>query len=267
MKVYCAEAGGWLPRIYDWIKDENMKGYCAEMRQFDLIFKARPNIPKFNILFSFFSSQDTSKYMPFAKNLLIDSGAFSLQKKKSLTHTQADKFFKDYLKFVEQNYENPIIQGFFELDIQNIIGYDAVKQYRKELFEVTDKIIPVWHKSEKMNEFKRMTFEYDWIGVSSVSDREVKREAYPKLINYSHKNNCKIHGLGMLNQKLLKQLPFDSVDGTSWFKVARFGRRKGRKVNSKYIYDNQYELTFIELIEHIKFQEEMYNYWKGVHND
>lgn len=62
-------------------------------------------------------------------------------------------------------------------------------------------------------------------------------------------------------------MPFDSVDGTGWFTMARFGRRNGKKINSDYIYNHQYELTFAELMEHIRFQEKMYNKWRWYHND
>ena len=80
MLVYGAEAGSWFSKIFEWSK-KNMLVYCAEMRQMDLVLNIQNNIPKFNVLFSFYASQDVSKYMKFAKNILVDSGAFSLQKR------------------------------------------------------------------------------------------------------------------------------------------------------------------------------------------
>ena len=266
MLVYAAEVANGFSKIFEWSK-KNMLVYCAEMSQMNLVINNQNNFPKFNVLFSFYASQDVSKYMKFAKNLLVDSGAFSLQKRTKLTSQEADKYFKKYCKFIEENHTNPVIQGFFELDIPKQIGYDQVKEYRKELFEITDKIIPVWHKEYGVNEFKKLTYDYDYISVSCVKHRSIKKEAYPKYVGYCHKNNCKIHGLGLLQEKILNKVPFDSVDGTSWFKMARFGRKNGKKINSDHIYNNQYELTFAELMEHIRFQEKMYNKWRWYHND
>lgn len=266
MLVYGAEAGSWFSKIFEWSK-KNMLVYCEETRKMDLVLNSQNNFPKFNVLFSFYASQDVPRYMKFAKNILVDSGAFSLQKRTKLTSQEADKYFKKYCKFIEENHTNPVIQGFFELDIPEQIGYEQVKEYRKELFEITDKIIPVWHKEYGVNEFKKLTYDYDYISVSCVKHRSIKKEAYPKYVGYSHKNNCKIHGLGLLQEKILNKVPFDSVDGTSWFKMARFGRKNGKKINSDYIYNNQYELTFAELMEHIRFQEKMYNKWRWYHND
>ena len=256
MQVYCAETG-WCKRL--------MKVYAAEGRDFKKIIK-NMKIPKFNLLYSFYNDPDTNMYLKFAKNILVDSGAFTLQSKK-ISQNDADKYFKKYCKYIEQNHENPIIQGFFELDIQNSIGYNQVLDYRKELFEITDKIIPVWHKSEGIKEYKKMCNDYDYIGITSVSDREVKKDSYPKFVKYAHMNNTKIHGLGLLKKKVLLKVPFDSVDGTSWFRIARYGSRNNKKINSDYIYNHQYELTYIELLEHIRFQEKMYKHWIHYHKD
>jgi hypothetical protein len=261
MKVYCADTG-WLGKV--------IKTYCAETRDSDKNTRSpksdKIKIPKFNVLFSFYQTQNPDEYFKFAKNILVDSGAFTLQQKKITVH-DARKYFKSYCKFIEENHKNPIIQGFFELDIPEQVGYEQVKEYRDELFEITDKIIPVWHKEYGVREYKKLSYDYDYISVSCVNHRSIKKESYPKFVKYAHHNNCKIHGLGLLQEKILDKVPFDSVDGTSWFKMARYGKKNGKKINSDYIYKNQYELTFIELMEHIRFQEKMHKKWQRYHND
>lgn len=244
MKVYCAEAGGWLTRI------------CRNTEKF----------PKFNILFSFFTTQNLENYMPFSEAILIDSGAFSLQG-KNLTDNDVQTYFKKYKEFILQNHEKEIVNGFFELDISDSVGYAQVKEWREELLEITDKIIPVWHKQYGVKEFKKLTHDYDYISLSCVNDRSVKPKSYYKFVNYAHKNNCKIHGLGMLRPRILNQVPFDSVDGTGWLKAVRFGKLDNNKINSQYIRHNQSELVFIELMKHIRFQEQMYRKWRFYHHD
>ena len=258
MKVYCAEPSSILKELI-------MKVYCAEtgkLKQY--LFKESPELPKFNILFSYYYQQNLEIYLLYANNILIDSGAFTLQQRKNASF---DKYFHNYKKFIEKHKNNEVVQGFFELDVPDIIGYDAVKEYRKYLFEITDKIIPVWHRSLGVSEFKKMCHDYEYIGVSCVKDRSIPRNKYWKFVKYAHQNNCKIHGLGMLRPNILNEVPFDSVDGTGWFRAARFGKYKNKQLNSSYIRENRFKLVYVELMEHIKFQEKMYNKWRWYHND
>ena len=241
-----------------------MKVYCAETGDINsrMLHDVHP-LPKFNLLTSYYYTKDIKPYLPFINNLLIDSGAFTLQQRKS----NYDKYFKDYKQFVEEHYLNPKIQGFFELDIHEKVGYDKVLDYRRELFEITDKIIPVWHKNLGLHEYKKMCNDYNYISVSCVKDRSIPRDKYINFVKYAHQHNTKIHGLGMLRPKILDKVPFDTVDGTGWFKASRFGRRGGRKINSDYIRNNRTKLVHLELLDHIQFQEHYYNLWKSYHND
>ena len=224
----------------------------------------RGKLPKFNILFSFYYTQKPELYYPFAKSILVDSGAFTLQQR---VHPNIDAYFKNYCKFINKYKDVSVIDGFFELDIDNRIGYPKVLDYREKLFEITDKIIPVWHNRLGVQEYKDMVKKYDWIGIGCVNDRNLKKESYMKFVRYAHKNNCKIHGLGMLRPSILDKVPFDTTDGTSWFKIPRFGRYNGKKLETKYIKKNRVKLVYIELMEHIRMQEEYYQKWKQYHND
>lgn len=244
-----------------------MQVYCAEsgdLRQH--IFPQKPKLPKFNILFSFYYIQEIEPYLPYAKSIIVDSGGFTFQSNANAKLTP-DKYFKKYKKFTEEIHELPCVDGIFELDIDNLTGYDTVKEYREELFSITDKIIPVWHKTLGLEEYKNMCEEFDFIAIPCVGDGNLKRNAYGKFVRYAHKHNCKVHGLGMLRPSVLKKVPFDTVDGTGWFKANRFGKLYGKKVNSEYLRKNRQKMIYIELINHIKFQEEMHKKWLKYHKD
>ena len=256
MKVYCAEPG----RI---IKEVIMKVYCADSQGIMNNPQILKKLPSFNILTSFYYIKHLSIYLPFANNMLIDSGAFTLQQKKKANYT---KYFKEYCKFVEAHHNNPKIQGFFDLDIHEKVGYNQVLEYRKELFEITSKIIPVWHKPLGLNEYKKMCDNYNYIGVSCVKDRSIPSNKYGSFVGYAHQHQTKFHGLGMLRPKILDKVPFDSVDGTGWFKAARFGKRKNRKINTNYIKQNRVNLVFLELLDHIRFQRKYEEKWKNYTN-
>ena len=65
----------------------------------------------------------------------------------------------------------------------------------------------------------------------------------------------------MLRPEILNKVPFDTVDGTSWFRTARFARRNGMKLDSDYVREKRYDLIYLELLEHIEFQNEMRRKW------
>lgn len=245
-----------------------MQVYCAEtgdLKQY--IFTRKPkDLPKFNILFSFYYTQTIEPYLPYAKSIIVDSGGYTFQTSKSVKITP-DEYFRKYKAFTEKIHKLPCVDGIFELDIDNLVGYDQVKEYREKLFDITDKIIPVWHKTLGLQEYKNMCKEFDFIAIPCTQDRNVKPKAYGKFVKYAHKYNCRVHGLGMLRPKVLNKVPFDTVDGTGWFKANRFGKLYGKKVNSEYLRGNRSKLIYIELINHIKFQEEMHKKWQRYHND
>ena len=78
-----------------------------------------------------------------SEEILIDSGAHSFQKGAKVDW---DRYTKEYADFIKRFDSNNAI-GYFEMDVDNIIGYQKVLELRKVLELVSDKIIPVWHKN------------------------------------------------------------------------------------------------------------------------
>jgi len=248
MKMYCVLMGGSLVELYE---------------QKDFI-----NLPKTDILVSFFSDSLIKKFNIIEKisdNILVDSGAFSFQNNQTKNNS-INNYVQRYAKWIRKN-DSEKITGFFEMDIDIIVGYEKVLEYRSLLEETTNKIIPVWHKDLGISEFKKMAQEYDYISVSCVKDKDIPPKQLPHFVKYAHKNNAKIHGLGMTREKILNTVPFDSVDSSSWFKASRFGRLYDKKLNSDYIKTNRYDIVFIEYLEFIKLHDYYYNKWKFYHND
>lgn len=156
-------------------------------------------------------------------HLLIDSGAYSFQRGKAVNF---DEFLYNYKKFIKENTSNSKIVGFFELDIDNIVGYDKVLEYRKELELVSDKIIPVWHGNRGIPDYIEMCKKYSGkrIAVTALGE-DIDRIQYNLFINAAHKYGCKIHILGMTNKELIKSLNLgleDSFDSVSWALASAF---------------------------------------------
>ena len=201
-----------------------------------------------------------SRLIPYFKDFMFDSGAFSFM--NSGIKVNWDSYIEEYADFIVKNN----IQKFFELDIDSIIGYDKVKEYRKRLENLVSRpCIPVWHRSRGLDEFFRLCNEYSYIAIGGIAIKHIKTNEYKifsYLINEAHKRNCKIHGLGFTNLQFLKKYHFDSVDSTAWMSGGRFGKVYkfiGNTLVTYYRKENQRLINYIETDAHnfnewIKFQ-------------
>lgn len=124
-------------------------------------------------------------------------------------------------------YQRNDIQYFFELDIDCLVGYDKVKEYRKRIECQTQKqAIPVWHKSRGIEEFKNLCAEYSYIAIGGFAIKDIKPAEYKyihSLLSYARAHNTKVHGLGFTPADVEKY-DFYSVDSSSWTIGSRYAR-------------------------------------------
>ena len=172
---------------------------------------------KYNLM-SFFYIKSKLQLANFIRDntqeILIDSGAHSFQKGKKVDWVEYTKQYADFIK----GFDRPNVVGYFEMDVDNIIGYDKVLELRKILENVSDKIITVWHKNRGIYEFKKMCKDYSGkvIAITGFKNEDIKDEQYIMFLKYAKKYNCKVHCLGMTRAKILDKVPFDYVDSSSW---------------------------------------------------
>lgn len=170
----------------------------------------------------YYADADTERLLPYYGDFLLDSGAFTFMQ-SSKSHVNWDEYIERYASFINRNN----IEKFFELDIDSVVGYEKVLEYRKRLERLTNKqVIPVWHKSRGAGDFKKMCDEYDYVAIGGIVSKEIKPEQYgvlPTLIEQAHKSKAKIHGLGFTALQWLGKCHFDSVDSTAWTTGNRFG--------------------------------------------
>lgn len=214
------------------------------------------------VLESFYYIRDYE--IPLIKScelFLLDSGAFTFMNSK-IKNADIDGYLEEYIKFINKH----DVKYFFELDVDSIYGHEKVKEMRKRLEEGTGKkCIPVWHKSRGMDEWIRLTEEYDYVGFGSFAI-EIKENEYkyiPSMLEIARKNKCKVHGLGFTSMKYIDKLHFYSADSTSWNCISRFGNLykfdgkrivnvtpKSKRINKKMYIDGEVH----NLKEWIKFQ-------------
>lgn len=165
--------------------------------------------------------------LKYSKEMLVDSGAHSFQKGKKVDW---EAYTREYADFIRK-YDNPKILGYFEMDVDNIIGYENVLRLRRILTAVSPKIIPVWHKNRGLEEFKEMCKEYAGriVAITGFKDEDISDNQYHLFVKYAHDCGCKIHGLGMTRSKILEKVPFDFTDSASWKLETAYGKVRGYK--------------------------------------
>ena len=195
------------------------------------------------------------------KMFLLDSGAFTFMNNfKGKVDWQ--EYIDKYADFIIKNN----IKYFFELDIDAVVGYDKVKEYTKYLEKkVGRQCIPVWHKSRGIEEWKKITKEYNYVAIGGIVIKEIKPKDYKyfiPLLKIAKENNCKVHGLGFTATKELNKYNFFSVDSTNWKSGGRFGSLhifNGKYIESKTFKNKRAkdykQIDIHNLKEWIKFQE------------
>lgn len=196
-----------------------------------------------------------------SEEILIDSGAHSFQKG---TKVDWDKYTKEYAEFIKE-FDRPNVIGYFEMDVDNIIGYQKVLELRKVLELVSDKIIPVWHKNRTLDEYKRMCKDYAGkiVAITGFKNEDIKDEQYLMFLKYAKKYNCKVHCLGMTRTKILDKVPFDYVDSSSWLQSSIFGRIGNKGKVTKEFSKKSREIIFFENYkEAMKMQDYYKKKWR-----
>lgn len=196
-----------------------------------------------------------------SRGLLIDSGAFSFQRGTGGKPNWI-KYTKQYADFIQKIDEDKIA-GYFEMDIDNVIGYDNVLKLRSILEEATDKIIPVWHRNRGIKDFKEMCRKYDYVAITGMST-DVKRNQFKLFVDYAHSQGTRIHGLGITGKTIIDSVPFDSVDSTSWLSCAKYANINNKRLNSDYVHNNYMKVHTLSYFQWMKKQKEYYNKWYSV---
>ncbi len=197
--------------------------------------------------------------------MLIDSGAHSFQKGKAVNWVEYTKRYADWIK---KNDCDKIL-GFFEMDVDNMIGYDKVLELRKILESASNKIIPVWHKNRGISEYQKMCKEYAGriIAVTGFKNEDIKDSQYMMFLKYAKQFGCKVHCLGMTRKKIIDTVPFDFVDSSSWKQKALYGMIGGKKVSKSFSKEKRDIVMAESLKQAMKMQEQYYKKWQAICKD
>lgn len=200
--------------------------------------------------------------------MMVDSGAHSFQKGIKV---KWEEYTHRYAQFIKE-FDRPNVVGFFEMDVDAVIGYEKVLELRRILMRVTDKIIPVWHKNRGITEFDNMCKEFSGrvVAISGFKNEDIADNQYIMFLKHAKKYGCKLHCLGMTRRKILDVVPFDYVDSSSWrqpFIYARALTDEGqRKVDSAWfkVAANRDKVELTCYRRGIEMQEHYYAKWRHI---
>tara|TARA_R100000951_G_C2653560_1_gene185303 strand:- start:17109 stop:17843 length:735 start_codon:yes stop_codon:yes gene_type:complete len=243
MKIYLA-GGGWEKRL--WMKDNFFDFY-----RLHTFYDIAPH-----------EAEVISRY----KGFLLDSGAFSFFGGKTVNW---DDYVGEYIAFI--NKYN--VKLFFELDIYAIVGVKKTEEIRTRLIKETGrKPIPVFHKRLGIDYYKMFCEQFKYIAISASGMYESKwtrqePQRLKKMIQYANSKGVKVHGLGYTKLSNLAEMPFYSVDSTSWLSGNRFGgiyefngtgfNKHMKPVGKRVKTQSTAEQNFYEWVKYQKYADKM----------
>lgn len=223
-------------------------------------------------LMSYYYLRNNTDWANYVKRhsrlIMVDSGAHSFQKGKKV---EWKEFTKSYARFINE-YDDDKVVGYFEMDVDNLIGYEEVLNLRKILAEESghgDKVIPVWHRNRGIDDFKRMCEEHSGrvVAITGFKNEDIKDEQYLMFLKYAWKHSCKVHCLGMARRKILDKVPFDYCDASSWAQQAIYGRVGNKKVKKEYSKENRANVFAAGYEDAMQKQVEYWQKWRKVCHD
>lgn len=206
--------------------------------------------------------------MDNSREILIDSGAHSFQFGKKVSWVE---YTQQYAEFIAK-YDKLNIVGYFEMDIENIIGYDKVLQLREILESASDKIIPVWHPIRGIKDYEQMCQRYRGkvIAIGGFRNTDIRDEQFPMFVKVARKYNCRVHCLGMSRQEIISKVPFDYCDSATWLTATNMGNMfvNGIRQSNKYKFPkaksmDKFDQYMWNYREFIKYQNRWYYYWRN----
>ena len=168
-------------------------------------------------------SNAVGKMVPMYKSFMMDSGAFTFRNHPDRIPEDIDAFIAKYTDTINKYG----ITKYIELDLDPIVDYDLVKEYRSKINELTGaQCIPAWHDTRGIKEFERMCEEYEYVAIGGFAkERQPDRvnNLLPKLLDIAKRYRTKTHALGVASLDMLKRFAFTSADSASWIYEAMHG--------------------------------------------
>lgn len=164
-------------------------------------------------------------------HLFVDSGGYTFltdSKYWDYTEEQWEKHIKSYLRWAEKH--KNFIFAIANLDIEGLVGPEKVMEWNKKYFEpfMLRTGIPVcfvYHSDATCVDWEYYCKRYPYVGFSSVADgKDLEIDEIKRRLKIAEKYDSLVHGFGMTRVKMLSELPYYTVDSTTWKVGMRYGK-------------------------------------------
>lgn len=187
----------------------------------------------YNLISYYYGRRSEDRVREIVRNselVMIDSGAHTFQKG---THVDWERYTEEYAEWIREHDRSNIV-GYFEMDVDNVLGLERVVALRRILERTSDKIIPVWHKNRGIDDFKRMCDEYTGrvVAITGFKNEDIQDHQYLMFLKYAWAHGCRVHCLGMTRRPVLDKVPFDYVDSSSWTQGVLYGRIGNKRLKN-----------------------------------
>lgn len=247
MKIFLSGVEqGWSPGALRYLIDNGVKFH-------------------YNLISYYYVKKSSYEYVEKIRDnselILVDSGAHSFQFGKKVDF---ESYTLEYANFIKQ-FDRPNVLGYFEMDIENVIGYPKVLELRKILEKVSNKIIPVWHPTRGIEDYEKMCREYAGkvIAIGGFKGTDIKDEQYLMFLKVAKKYGCKVHCLGMTRKPVLDKVPFDFTDSASWAIQPVYGKmQNGTKLPKTKNQPQRHQQGALCYMDAMKMQEHYHAKWR-----
>jgi len=192
-----------------------------------------------NILISYAFIQNPRRWLDLLgdyvpKNMIIDSGAFSVWSRGESINIDA---YKQFCVDVKRILPSETHLYFVNLDVlPGKMGVrpteeqveDSAQRSWNNMLKLEDaglKVINVYHQHEDLKWLDKLREHSDYIGISPANDVSMPEKLnWLKHVFGMIRNTIRTHGFAVTSHQQLYQFPFFSVDSSSWVTPARYGR-------------------------------------------
>lgn len=172
---------------------------------------------------SYHRPEQLIKIRKVAESVILDNGAFSSwrKSKKAGAIVNWDEHWAKYYAFVTVNWGN--IDYFVIPDVIEGDEAENDRQIRLVPGWMKAKAIPVWHSDESIGKLLRLADDFDRVAIGCCGDHaRIRTAAWEKRMDEAftalyieNKKQVKIHGLRMLDGRVMAKYPFHSCDSAN----------------------------------------------------
>lgn len=197
---------------------------------------------------SFWYHAKTKSVVPLiregAGDHVVDSGAHSFfaqsddiksartAKRKDRSARDPEEYFERYLDWLREHRDD--VDHFVELDIGEIVGQGVVLKWRDRIVEagLAEKCLTVYHPGvESLDSFLGQAREWPsrFAGLEGVRQGQIPMN-YLDVVRRMYDAGVKAHGFAMIKPRWITNIPFYSVDSSSFTSGPSYGRIFSRRL-------------------------------------